>query len=91
MDITGNKATAYGFIAAAEKSGSETLSGFLSHYSRQPMYCMSCLKHKSLGSNDCTMRRRDFRLRICPRCILCWGIGCHFHLRTGCLSEIGKR
>mgnify|MGYP000323315486 CR=1 FL=1 len=42
MDITGNKATAYGFIAAAEKAGLKLYLGSIPLL-RQPMYCMSCL------------------------------------------------
>lgn len=33
MDITGNKATAYGFIAAAEKAGLKLYLGFIPYHS----------------------------------------------------------
>lgn len=48
MDITGNKATAYGFIAAAEKSG---LKLFLGSYPITPATDVlhELAKHKSLG------------------------------------------
>ena len=39
MDITGNKATAYGLMAAAEKAGFDPLLGFLPYY--------SCNRHSS--------------------------------------------
>ena len=48
MDITGNKATAYGFIAAAEKAG---LKLFLGSYPITPATDVlhELSKHKSLG------------------------------------------
>ena len=89
MDITGNKATAYGFIAAAEKAG---LKLFLGSYPITPATDVlhELSKHKSLGvitvqcEDEISRLRHFYRRRFCRRA------GCDLHFRSRCLSEIGS-
>ena len=83
MDITGNKATAYGFIAAAEKAG---LKLYLGSYPITPATDVlhELSKHKSLGVM--TVQCED-RFPVAP---LPSEHPLPEHWRTGYLSEIGS-
>ena len=86
MDITGNKATAYGLIAAAEKAG---LQLFLGSYPITPATDIlhELSKHKSCGVITVQCEDEISGCRLGRRCLVCRCTGCHQHLRPRHLPE----
>ena len=76
MDITGNKATAYGFIAAAEKAG---LKLYLA--ARAVEAQVTRCDHRAV-------RGRNLGLRLSPRRFVRRSLRCYFDLRPRHLSEV---
>ena len=84
MDITGNKATAYGFIAAAEKAG---LKLYLGSYPITPATDVlhELSKHKSLGVT--TVQCED-EIAGCASSVGGRRTGCNIHIRPRHLPQV---